>query len=89
MSTNGYRHRRIARPVLSIRQRQVLDLLADGRTNAQIAESLGMTMDGAKWHVGQLLAAYGVTSREELAAWWRGEKTLTRRVQRVLLPLLA
>ena len=53
------------------RQRHVLDLLVTGKTNPEIAEALGMTLDGAKWHVGELLAATGCEDRQALASWWR------------------
>jgi DNA-binding CsgD family transcriptional regulator len=56
---------------LSDRQRQVLDLIARGATNAQIAERLGITLDGAKWHVREILSRLGVETREEAADWWR------------------
>lgn len=36
------------------RQRQVLDLMARGRTNTEIAETLGLSLAGAKWHVSPL-----------------------------------
>ena len=53
------------------RQRQVLDLLATGYTNPQISEALGVTLDGAKWHVSEVMSKLGVHSREEAAAYWR------------------
>ena len=56
---------------LTPRQREVLDLLARGATNGEIAERLGITLDGAKWHVREILARLDVDSREEAAEWWR------------------
>ena len=50
-------------PQLTPRQREVLDLLARGRTNPQIAESLGISLDGAKWHVSEVLSRLGVRGR--------------------------
>jgi DNA-binding CsgD family transcriptional regulator len=59
---------------LSKRQREVLDLVAAGRTNGEIAERLGITLDGAKWHVSEILGKLEVSSREEAAEWWRRER---------------
>lgn len=56
---------------LSRRQREVLGLLTHGLTNAGIANELGVSLDGAKWHVGELLGALGVDSRHEAARWLR------------------
>lgn len=56
---------------LSARQRQVLRLMAAGATNAQIAEKLGLSLEGAKWHVREIFARLGVDSREEAVSWWR------------------
>ena len=58
----------------SERQRQVLDLLVEGKSNAEIAAALGITADGAKWHVGELLAKTEVEDRHALAAWWAEER---------------
>ncbi len=55
---------------LSPRQRQVLRLMAAGATNGQIAEKLGLSLEGAKWHVREIFARLGVDSREEAVAWW-------------------
>jgi DNA-binding NarL/FixJ family response regulator len=55
---------------LSPRQREVLGLLTHGLTNAGIANELGVSLDGAKWHVGELLGALGVDSRHEAARWY-------------------
>jgi DNA-binding CsgD family transcriptional regulator len=59
---------------LSDRQRQVLDLIASGATNGEIAERLGITLDGAKWHVREILSRLDVDSREEAAEWWRSRR---------------
>jgi DNA-binding CsgD family transcriptional regulator len=49
-------------------QRRVLDLIAEGRTNYEIGQALGITLDGAKYHVTEILNKLGVDSREEAAA---------------------
>ena len=41
------------------RQREVLTLLARGRTNREIAEELGISLDGAKWHVSEIITRLG------------------------------
>jgi DNA-binding CsgD family transcriptional regulator len=56
---------------LNERQREVLALVAKGLTNAQIGERLGMTLDGAKWNVSEILTKLGLASREEAAEYWR------------------
>ena len=70
---------------LTLREREVLDLLRIGLTNEEIAQRLGITVAGAKYHVSQILSKLAVESREEAAAlslaeprpWW----------QRLLAPL--
>jgi DNA-binding CsgD family transcriptional regulator len=74
--TEGY-HRTPMRRRLNARQRQVLDALIDGKTNPQIAAQLGITLDGAKWHVSQLLAETDLSTREELAQWWSVQRSKT------------
>jgi DNA-binding CsgD family transcriptional regulator len=56
---------------LTSRQVEVLDLLARGRTNPQIAEALGISLPGAKWHVSEVMNKLGAASREEAVAAWR------------------
>lgn len=70
------------RAELTERQRDVLGLIAKGKTNPQIADALGMTLDGAKFHVSEILTKLGVSTREEAAAWWREERSLKRRTLR-------
>jgi DNA-binding CsgD family transcriptional regulator len=66
------------------RQREVLDLLARGRTNPEIARDLGVSLDGAKWHVSEVMSILGVSSREAAAAYWRRENRLPARFARAL-----
>lgn len=73
----------------SEREREVLDLIAKGRTNAEIATELGITFPTAKWYVSELISKLGVSSREEVADYWRHERGLSRRLQRAMRALLA
>ena len=56
--------------ILTARQWEVLELLREGLTNEQIADRLGISLDGAKFHVSEILGRLGLSSREEAAAWW-------------------
>ncbi|MCC7364742.1 MAG: helix-turn-helix transcriptional regulator [Dehalococcoidia bacterium] len=69
---------------LTDRQSEVLRLIAKGRTNAQIADELGITLDGAKYHVREILGKLGVESRDEAAAAWRAAQRPAARLGRVL-----
>ena len=59
--------------VLTPRQWEVLALLREGLSNEQIALRLGISVDGVKFHVSEILSKLGVTSRNE-AAQWEGEQ---------------
>jgi DNA-binding NarL/FixJ family response regulator len=50
------------------REAEVLQLLARGLDNAEIATSLGMSQRTVEFHVGHLMARLGVRSRVEAAA---------------------
>jgi DNA-binding CsgD family transcriptional regulator len=53
---------------LSARELEVLALVADGRTNRQIAEALFITEKTAGHHVSNVLAKLGLSNRVEAAA---------------------
>lgn len=55
--------------VLTRREDEVLQLLAEGLTNAQIAERLFITPKTAAHHVGSILAKLGLANRAEAAAF--------------------
>ncbi len=49
---------------LTDRQRHIMDLLAKRYTNQQIADDLGITLDGAKWNISEILQKLELESRE-------------------------
>lgn len=53
---------------LTSRQRQVAILIAQGRTNPEVAEQLGISVNTVKFHVRQAMRQLGVSRRSELAA---------------------
>jgi DNA-binding NarL/FixJ family response regulator len=56
------------------RERQVLDLVAEGKSNREIAEQLGIQIGTAKAHVSNLLHKLGFKNMTELATWWQANK---------------
>ena len=52
---------------LTRREREVLELIAAGRSNKRIAFELGISEKTVKTHVGHLLAKLGVTDRTQAA----------------------
>lgn len=69
---------------LTPRQRQVVELMARGYTNYQIGQALGISLDGAKWHVSEVIGKLDVTSREEAVARWREYNRPVARLSRAL-----
>ncbi|GAA5050713.1 helix-turn-helix transcriptional regulator [Nocardia callitridis] len=59
---------------LSARQRQVVQLVADGLSNAQIAETLTLAEDSVKKYVSRILGSTGCRSRMELALLARSQR---------------
>ena len=70
---------------LSDRERDILALIAKGRTNAEIGEALNLRFDTVKWYVSEILSKLAVDSREQAAdawrAWRRPQSVLSRRVR--------
>jgi DNA-binding CsgD family transcriptional regulator/tetratricopeptide (TPR) repeat protein len=55
--------------LLTPREREVLTLVAAGRSNRAIADELFISVKTASVHVSNILAKLGVSSRTEAAAW--------------------
>ncbi len=58
-------------PVLTARQRQVLDLVAQNKTNKEIARELHISERTVKYHIGQVLSRLQMKNRYELADYAR------------------
>jgi len=56
--------------LLTAQEHTVLALIAEGRTNAQIAEALTIAESTAARHVHNILAKLELSNRVEAAAWW-------------------
>lgn len=63
---------------LTVRQQQLMAMLVDGYSNAQIARALGITAATVRTHLQQMYARLGVNSRGEAVAL-----TLTARPQTI------
>jgi DNA-binding CsgD family transcriptional regulator len=59
-------------PGLTPRETQVLALIRAGRSNREIAEELGISLQGVKYHVTEILGKLGVDSRKAAAGWEPG-----------------
>jgi DNA-binding NarL/FixJ family response regulator len=51
---------------LTAREREVLELLADGLSNRRVAERLGISEHTVKFHVASIYGKLGASSRAEL-----------------------
>jgi DNA-binding NarL/FixJ family response regulator len=58
---------RFARPRLTEREQEVLELMVDGRDNAEIARALFISQSTVKNHVASILAKLGVDNRVQAA----------------------
>ena len=55
--------------VLTPAEQRVLEALRDGRTNADIAIELGLSVNTVKYHVANMLAKLDLHTRDELSGW--------------------
>jgi DNA-binding CsgD family transcriptional regulator len=56
---------------LTAREGQVADLIADGLTNSEIAQKLGVSVRTVDSHVEHLRTKLGVRARAQIAVWAR------------------
>jgi DNA-binding CsgD family transcriptional regulator len=57
-------------PRLTPRQREVAALVAEGLTNREIGDRLGIDERSAEGHLERIRLRLGVRSRAQVAAWW-------------------
>jgi DNA-binding CsgD family transcriptional regulator len=68
----GYFGRRFALETLTKREKQVMFLIADGLSNGEIANQLGISEKTVRNHITHILAKLGVKTRAQLIALaWR------------------
>jgi len=63
-------NRQVDPPGLTLRQQEVAALVADGLTNRDIGESLGISERSAEGHLERIRLRLGLRSRAQIAAWW-------------------
>lgn len=56
-------------PQLTKREREILALAAEGRSNAQLAKTLWVTEQTVKFHLSNVYRKLGVTNRTEASRW--------------------
>ena len=65
--------RRRGRPpypdILTPREQEVLALLREDLTNPEIGQRMGISLDGAKYHVSEIIGKLGVSDRYAAAKW--------------------
>ena len=66
---------------LSVREQEVLDLLARGASNQDIAEVLVITLDTVKRHVSNILSKLGVSNRTQAVAQARAFRIIQEEPQ--------
>jgi len=59
---------------LTDRQLEVAALIADGRTNREIADRLGIDERSAEGHVERIRLRLGFRSRAQVAAWYAAQR---------------
>jgi predicted ATPase/DNA-binding CsgD family transcriptional regulator len=64
-----------ATDVLTRREREIADLVAEGLTNKEIAARLTIAQRTAEGHVEKVLTKLGFTSRAQIAAWVAGRRS--------------
>jgi pimeloyl-ACP methyl ester carboxylesterase/DNA-binding CsgD family transcriptional regulator len=61
-------------PTLTPRQQEVAALVAEGLTNREIGQQLGIDERSAEGHLERIRLRLGVRSRAQVAAWWVATK---------------
>lgn len=61
-----------AGPALTRRQRQIVALVAQGKSNSDIAQEVGISVRTAETHRSRIMKRIGVRNAAELASWFAG-----------------
>jgi DNA-binding CsgD family transcriptional regulator len=61
-------------------EERVAALVAEGRTNPEVADELGITRKTVEWHLSRLYRKLGVHSRGELASLFAKRRGASRPV---------
>ncbi len=69
MPRPGHRFDDVPASALTSRQREVAVLIAEGATNREIAERLGLQRHVVSDHVARILWRLGATDRFQVAVW--------------------
>ncbi|MBI4201615.1 MAG: response regulator transcription factor [Chloroflexi bacterium] len=56
-------------PILSLREQEVLGLVAQGFANKEVADRLGVTENTAKYHMKNILGKLHLQNRAQVVAW--------------------
>jgi DNA-binding CsgD family transcriptional regulator len=62
---------------LTAREREIVRLMTDGRSNREIAESLVITEGTVEVHVKHILSKLGFRSRTQVATWFADQRSET------------
>jgi DNA-binding NarL/FixJ family response regulator len=65
----------VAVPRLSFRERQIIELIQQAKSNKEIAYELCLTVGTVKEYVYHIFRKLGVTNRTQLALWGRNYQT--------------
>jgi len=74
LASHNVRGKRERTSVLSSREHAVMELIAHGCTNRQIAGELTLSERTVEWHVANILGKLGMDSRSQVAAWAAGQR---------------
>jgi len=67
----------IARPLgLSLREAEIMTLIAEGHSNREIAAQLVLAEKTVKNHVNRIYSKLGVASRHAAISQWRGHREI-------------
>ena len=64
--------------VFTTREKEILNLIMRDKTNAEIAEQLGVQKRAVENYISRIYSKSGMSSREELRRYWKTKAAITR-----------